>query len=59
MMKDPVPKNTIIKTYYNACQTHYANLQGRLREFDKVIFLIRDNVKDAVISEVNSREIWI
>lgn len=48
----PIPENTIIK--HIALPNSLMHFQNRLKEFDKVIFLIRDNVRDAIISKVNA-----
>ena len=50
----PIPENTIFK--HITMPNTLSNLQGRLKEFDRVIFLIRNNIKDVVISEVNSQK---
>ena len=50
----PIPDNTIFK--HITMPNMLSKLQGRLKEFDRVIFLIRNNIKDVVISEVNSQK---
>jgi len=48
----PIPKNTIIK--HITMPNSLGKFKGRLKEFDKVIFLIRDNIKDAIVSKLNA-----
>ncbi len=50
----PIPENTLFKhiTMPNSLK-HFGNAY-RLKEFDKVIFLMRENIKDVIISKVNA-----
>lgn len=50
----PIPKNTLFKhiTMPNSL-SHFGDVH-RLKEFDKVIFLMRENIKDVIISKVNA-----
>ena len=48
----PIPKNTLFK--HITMPNSLAYFTNRLKEFDKVIFLIRENIKDVIISKVNA-----